>query len=459
MAFFKSRENPRTASEVTKKWLEVVLSQYESKTCPGSIVEVTSFKVNPGCSKGDNFSSDVMRIVTEAQVTHLHGTPSSTRHSFVAKFLAGSEGEQEALKVIGTPKMELLTLSQVLPAFNAFQKDRGDKYRINVPEHVYSVCGVGEYVLMMQDLREAGFQMEDKRRGLNLSQLKTAVLHMARFHAVSYAFSRTHEFLVKYPDFKEKPIISGSYVVIARIVIEGLQDALRGREEEFPGLLETLTANKNTLVGKMKDVVSVSGKEPVVCLCHGDFWTNNIMFKYDEGGAVKDFAMIDWGAAAWRSPVTDLQYLIYTSTLQDLRRDHLKEVQMLYYDTITSAAADLDVPLTHWSFDDFVAEWRRTAVMGMVYGIMVNLISLSKFGRKLHHGTLTTGFTSWLKTVFGRMMMSIFMGPWMLKYTYQHFKMEFKDLFDDLASINNHEMTTRIMDLLNEAHRCGVLDS
>lgn len=99
-----------------------------------------------------------MRIVSEAQLIPAGGTSSSTRYSLIVKFLSGNEVEQTISKFFGAPRRELLTLSQVLSAFNAFQKERGgDKYCINAPEHVYGVCEVSEYVLVMQDLREAGY--------------------------------------------------------------------------------------------------------------------------------------------------------------------------------------------------------------------------------------------------------------------------------------------------------------
>lgn len=39
---------PRKSSEITKEWLEVILTQYEARTCPGVSVHITDFQVNPG---------------------------------------------------------------------------------------------------------------------------------------------------------------------------------------------------------------------------------------------------------------------------------------------------------------------------------------------------------------------------------------------------------------------------
>lgn len=44
---------PRNSSEISKEWLEVILSEYESKLRPGTMVEVTSFQINPGLSIGN----------------------------------------------------------------------------------------------------------------------------------------------------------------------------------------------------------------------------------------------------------------------------------------------------------------------------------------------------------------------------------------------------------------------
>ncbi|KAG7168480.1 hypothetical protein Hamer_G002549, partial [Homarus americanus] len=38
---------PRSSSEISREWLEFILGEHESRRCPGSTVEVTSFQVNP----------------------------------------------------------------------------------------------------------------------------------------------------------------------------------------------------------------------------------------------------------------------------------------------------------------------------------------------------------------------------------------------------------------------------
>ncbi|KAK8381081.1 hypothetical protein O3P69_008166 [Scylla paramamosain] len=446
MPFFTPPKNPRAASEVTKEWLEVVLSQYESRTSRKSTVEVDSFEINPGCGKCENFSSEVMRIVAEAQVTPAGGTPSPVHYSFIVKFISGNEFEQEASKWMGPPKKELLALSEILPALNTFQKERsGNRYPIHAPEYVYGVCATGEYVLMMQDLREAGFQ------------LRAAVRDLAHLHAVSYAFSRTQDFLAKYPDFKENALINTILKTFNQVILECLQGSLKVHEGKFPGLVEAIASNKDKMVNDIEEFSILNEKKAFVCLSHGDFWTNNIMFKSNEEGAIEGFAMIDWGNVGWRSPMFDLQYLMHTSTQKATRRDHLKEVQTLYYETFTSAAASLDAALPHWKFEDFLAEYQKSAAASMIFCVFVNLITLSEHGRMFNRGTLTTGFSSWVRVRMSRIMRLI--PQWLLhKMIFFNLKKELKIYFDDLASMSNPEMTTRVMDLVTEAFQDFVVD-
>lgn len=450
MPFFKPPKNPRAAPEVTKEWLEDVLSQYESRTSRKSTVEVASFEVNPGCGERENFNGDVMRIVAETQVTPAGGTPSPARYSFITKFIPGNEYEQEAAKLFGLPKKEILALSEVIPALNNFQKERsGDKYRIPAPEYVYGVCATGEYVLMMQDMREVGFHVGDKRRGLSLSQLREAVRNLAHLHAVSYAYGRTHDFLAEYPDFSDIALHADMCRAFVRVVFEGLQGALKPHERKFPDLVEGISSNKDKITTGMEELF-IQTKEALVCLNHGDYWTNNIMFKSNAEGAIEGFTMIDWGNVGWRNPIFDLQYLIYTSTQRATRRDHLKEVLTLYYESFTSAAASLDAALPHWRLEDFLAEYQKSAAAAMIFSVAVNLITLSDHGRKFNRGTLTTGFSSWFRVKMSKTFS--LMPSWVFpKMMYFGMKKMMQIYFDDLASMSNPEMTTRVIDLVTEA--------
>ena len=70
---------------------------------------------------------------------------------------------------------------------------------------------------------------------------------------------------------------------------------------------------------------------PVDTCCHGDFWSNNIMFNYGAEGKVSksilvDFQMINFGHTAY-----EVLYMLYISTDMELRNAYMAECLATYW--------------------------------------------------------------------------------------------------------------------------------
>ena len=94
------------------------------------------------------------------------------------------------------------------------------------------------------------------------------------------------------------------------------------------------------------DIMFEKSPSPEVhTLCHGDFWSNNIMFHYDEeedeSSSKSDFVpekctptdliLIDFQLINYSNPCYDLVYFLYINTDLTFRDNHLKDVLKLYY--------------------------------------------------------------------------------------------------------------------------------
>lgn len=66
-------------------------------------------------------------------------------------------------------------------------------------------------------------------------------------------------------------------------------------------------------------------------LCHGDFWSNNVMFKYDENGRPIQCFLIDFQLANYNSPAFDLNYFIFTSLQKEIKLTHIDQVIHFYH--------------------------------------------------------------------------------------------------------------------------------
>lgn len=48
--------------------------------------------------------------------------------------------------------------------------------------------------------------------------------------------------------------------------------------------------DENTFFNRMCDFASPT--EPIAVLCHGDFWSNNILFKYSNSGEIEEVSSL-----------------------------------------------------------------------------------------------------------------------------------------------------------------------
>ncbi|GAB0088774.1 hypothetical protein DMENIID0001_032380 [Sergentomyia squamirostris] len=80
--------------------------------------------------------------------------------------------------------------------------------------------------------------------------------------------------------------------------------------------------------------------EDINVLLHGDFWTNNMMFKYDHDGNPVDVLFMDYQLPYYSSPAIDILYFIHTSLKEDLRLEKQDELVQHYYKHLKETLID-----------------------------------------------------------------------------------------------------------------------
>lgn len=93
-----------------------------------------------------------------------------------------SRERREAFKSETLFRNEVAFYTRVWPALNNLQS-RGDR----VFDGVARIYVAREDLIAMEDLRERGFRMGDRREGLKLNQLRNTLAALAGFHALSIA--------------------------------------------------------------------------------------------------------------------------------------------------------------------------------------------------------------------------------------------------------------------------------
>lgn len=71
-------------------------------------------------------------------------------------------------------------------------------------------------------------------------------------------------------------------------------------------------------------------------LCHGDMWSNNIMFKYNENDKVEEAILVDFQMCNYNSPMLDLHYFIYSSTQHDIKMNRVDHIIQYYHQQLVA---------------------------------------------------------------------------------------------------------------------------
>ncbi|KAL2717335.1 uncharacterized protein V1478_013035 [Vespula squamosa] len=75
---------------------------------------------------------------------------------------------------------------------------------------------------------------------------------------------------------------------------------------------------------------------------HGDFWVNNMMFRYNEEGKPIDHIFVDFQMCSYGSPANDLQYFLNTSMDNDVYENNKDMLLQEYLGTLSNMMKQFD---------------------------------------------------------------------------------------------------------------------
>ncbi|XP_012268814.2 uncharacterized protein LOC105693451 [Athalia rosae] len=328
-------------------------------------VEIVSFEEEPGSGRGDNYTSMLYRLRVMGMKQQKNTTERvKWQRAIIYKVLPDSRERREAFKSETLFRNEVAFYTRVWPALNALQS-RGRR----VFDGVARIYTAREDLIAMEDLRERGFQMGDRRVGLQLEQLQQTLSALAGFHALSLALKE-----LRPEKFEELSRRGGNgveeamfrdenadwyrqyYRVAANNAIKMVSEALppmaKERREDVMQRLQTFL-HEDTFFHTMSKLAAAQG--PLTVFCHGDCWTNNILFREESGPDSKVVCFVDFQLSRVGSLALDLANLLYCCTSGEVRRVHMTSLLRHYHLHLIAALEVLDVqqssrdPATMWN--------------------------------------------------------------------------------------------------------------
>jgi aminoglycoside phosphotransferase (APT) family kinase protein len=240
-------------------------------------------------------------------------------HRFVYKTPPkGVSGWQRIFEETGLMNREVQT-------YNFLHKHHPDIGKTIAPACYWAESGLdGSGALALEDLTESAVQASFAN-GLTYDQAESAIRSLARLHSISA--TREGDAL-KAPYEWVYTAKSGDLMDAIREGVHSIPDLMTTR---LPGLLSPAACNHLLKIDIVQTSLNTHGQSSIVSFCHGDSWSNNVLFKKmgnveERGKAI----LIDWQFFMWGNPMTDVALLIMSSIDVKKRRPWTEKLLWAY---------------------------------------------------------------------------------------------------------------------------------
>ncbi|XP_059051802.1 uncharacterized protein LOC131846498 [Achroia grisella] len=222
---------------------------------------------------------------------------------------------------------EIYVYSTILRKYQEFQNDMPLVMQYIMPKCYYISKEYCNEVISMQNMCKDGYQPYTQNMFLDIDHVKVALISLAKFHALS--------FIMREWDPKLYEETKSICLPLSNKTNKRFMDILLDRLHKVTGIFEhssydLILENMRNNCAYLVESVACSVKQ--MCICHGDIWKENILFKYVDNKPI-GACLIDYQTVRMASPAFDILFLITTSTHNELRRKYYQELLDTYYQT------------------------------------------------------------------------------------------------------------------------------
>ncbi|XP_068156781.1 uncharacterized protein [Drosophila tropicalis] len=305
-----------TAAWLNNSYLQQVLRVYYQS----DEVQVKSVNLESALGRGENYGA----ILTRIRVVHKRG---DNQMEYVDFIMAKTELENEDFDTRERKapydifNRELDIYDHVMPRLQELANEQlcPKIYHIDRPHRA----------LLMEDLSMKGYKMASRLNRLDEQHVRLVLNKLAKMQAASVIMQAETQSLNRFDRgfFNQYTESFQTYFVGC---LRACAEYLRSQPgyEQSAILLEQLAPHYMSLGLRCfrpeEDQLNV--------FTHGDLWTNNMMFKYENNEPI-DVLLIDFQYAFWGSPTLDIHHLINTSATECVRSGKQMKMRCLYYET------------------------------------------------------------------------------------------------------------------------------
>uniref|UniRef100_A0A1B0G5F5 CHK kinase-like domain-containing protein n=1 Tax=Glossina morsitans morsitans TaxID=37546 RepID=A0A1B0G5F5_GLOMM len=262
-------------------------------------------------------------------------------------------------------KREIMTYKEIIPRVEELLTGIND--RTKIAPTCYYTTEVPEPFLILEDMHRSGYENFEKRRLLNLEYVMLTVCKLAKLHACSAVVARENPRIMEI--FEEPPI---SRHPDRKDFLEFFPVNIRCVAEEishWPGyekITEKMFKLSENVIEKAVEMYENQSKRFRVFNI-ADLWIDNLMFRMNnETQEPDDVMLVDYQLCYYGSPAVDLNYFLYGSVNENVRKVHLKYIVSEYHHILKETLKKLNYDGFIPSLKDITIDMIRNSLQGVI---------------------------------------------------------------------------------------------
>ncbi|XP_046743330.1 uncharacterized protein LOC124409631 [Diprion similis] len=281
---------------------------------------------------------------------------------------------------------ELVFYKEIVPEFTKLQIESGiepDKL-LKFPLYYGGRLGLNDQnlfdeqaAIVLENLNPKGYSMRDRLLGFDLEHTQLAIEELAKLHAVTIGLK------LKDPEFFRDSVMPALVHVSNDSTMETIRDMLRQVHDTLKELPEAKPyidrINKTLRYDYEVDYRLLKPSELWGTMVHGDYWSNNMLFKYDENSKPISMKIIDFQLGYYGSGTKDLIFFLLSSVQDELLNKNLEDMLDYYYKSFINSLKSLKVDTEKFTREGFDEEVKKSAPLkfGQCIG-MTNVIQSAR---------------------------------------------------------------------------------
>ncbi|XP_013107735.2 uncharacterized protein LOC106087290 [Stomoxys calcitrans] len=265
--------------------------------------------------------------------------------SFMLKICHDSELFRQMLEGHNVFDVEAGMYRHVIPEIEKILSDAGMNVRFGAK--TYTLPTEEPYILL-ENLKVHGFRNTKRQEGLDMVHIKSVLKKLAQWHAATAVRVATKgKFEDKYATGYLKPdaydMIKGMFDNATAVLLESVREFTDSNI-----YYEKVVKLQNQITDELFKEMGIGigeNEDEFKVLNHGDAWSNNIMFQYNEdNGDLKETYFVDYQIPSYTSPAQDLWYFIISSCKYEIKLANFDYVLAYYHQQLDECLRLLKYP-------------------------------------------------------------------------------------------------------------------